>query len=288
VTLALANRLPFTSEQLINPAAIVVDVYGAVSNTNWISQSLTAKGIESITWKQVSGDQYRMTIFLRHCQHWGYDIDYIGNSLRLKIRRPPTISSPDSVLAGLTVAIDAGHGKDNNGAIGATGVLEKDVTISIARHLEDVLQSKGVKTVMTRTESTGPSNSERIEKIINSRANLLISIHCNSAGDASDPIMIRGVSTYYRPIGYKQLADVMYDKLFNIGLKQFGVIGSFNSSLNYLTQLPNVLIETAFISNPEDEILLLDEGFRKKIAEQIANGLEEYIKNNAEQKISTK
>jgi N-acetylmuramoyl-L-alanine amidase len=44
--------------------------------------------------------------------------------------------------------------------------------------------------------------------------------------------------------------------------------------------LPNVLVETAFLSNPEEEMLLLDEGFQKKVAEQIAAGLEEYIKKN--------
>jgi N-acetylmuramoyl-L-alanine amidase len=57
-------------------------------------------------------------------------------------------------------------------------------------------------------------------------------------------------------------------------------MGSFNFMLNALTQMPNVLIETAFLSNPEDEMLLLDNGFRAKIAEQILNGLEEFVKSN--------
>jgi N-acetylmuramoyl-L-alanine amidase len=70
--------------------------------------------------------------------------------------------------------------------------------------------------------------------------------------------------------------------MYSLGLKQFGVIGSFNFTMNSLTQMPNVLVETAFLSNPEDEMLLLDDGFRKKIAEQIAIGLEEYIYDNSE------
>jgi N-acetylmuramoyl-L-alanine amidase len=76
----------------------------------------------------------------------------------------------------------------------------------------------------------------------------------------------------------------MYDKMLAIGLKQFGVMGSFNFMLNSLTQLPNVLVETAFLSNPEDEMLLLDDGFRNKVAEQIVKGLEEFVKTNAEMK----
>ena len=231
VTLALSEKLPYTSEQSINPNAIVVDVYGATSNTNWISQSRSVKGIESITWKQIAADQYRIIINLLH-PHWGYDIDYAGKSLRIKIRRPPVIASPDSVLSGLIIAVDAGHGGENHGAIGATGVFEKDMTISMANYLETFLSSKGAKVVLTRTENDIPAMSERIDKIIHSNARLLVSIHCNSAGDASDPIALRGVSTYYRSIGFKPLADIMYDKMLAIGLKQFGEMGSFNFTLN--------------------------------------------------------
>jgi len=281
VTLTLSEKLPYSSEQLINPNAIAVDIYGATSNTNWISQSRFVKGIESITWKQVAADQYRMIIDLLH-PHWGYDIDYASGSLRIKIRRSPVIVSLDSILSGLIIAVDAGHGGENHGAIGATGVLEKDVNISIARQLETILNSKGAQVVFTRTENDVPAMSERIDKIIRSNARLLVSIHCNSAGDASDPIALRGVSVYYRSIGFKPLADIMYDKMLAIGLKQFGEVGGFNFTLNSLTQLPNVLVETAFLSHPEDEMLLLDDGFRKKVAEQIAKGLEEFVRTHVE------
>lgn len=282
VTLALTEKLPYSSDQLVNPNAIVIDVYGATSNTNWISIQPTAKGIENITWKQVAGDQYRMTIELRHRQHWGYDVDYTGNLLRIKVRRPPVVVSKDSLLAGLIIAVDAGHGGDNKGSIGATGVMEKDITISIARALEMILESKRVKVVLTRTENFVPTMNERINKIISSGSQLLVSIHCNSASDNADPVFIQGTSAYYRYIGFKPLVDIIYDKMNFLGLKQFGLIGSFNFSLSMLTQLPNVLVETAFLSNPEDEMLLRDDGFQKKIAMQIATGLEEYIKKYGE------
>jgi N-acetylmuramoyl-L-alanine amidase len=279
VTLALSEKLPYTNEQLVSPNAIAIDVYGATSNTNWISQNLPDKNIENITWNQVSTDHYRMIITLQHA-HWGYDIDYVGNLLRVKIRRPPSIVSRDSVLIGLTIALDAGHGGEMKGAVGATGVLEKDATISMVRHLESILKSKGAKVVLTRRENDGPSMSERIDKIVHSGAQLLLSIHCNSAGEASDPLAIRGVSTYYRPIGFQPLAETVNIHLLTLGLQQFGVIGSFNFMLNSLTQMPNALVETAFLSNPEDEMLLLDDGFRKKIAEQVAAGLEAFVKNS--------
>lgn len=285
VTVSFAKKLPFTSDQQVNPNAILVDVYGATSNTNWITHHLSAKGIESVKWNQISGDQYRLTVTLKHRQHWGYDIDYNGGSnLQMRIRRPPVILSKDSALAGLTIAVDAGHGGDNNGALGATGALEMDLTLAVARHLDSLLNVKGAKVVMTRTGSEGPTMMERTEKALSSGAHLLVSIHCNSIGELTDPLQVQGTSTYYRYVGFKPLANVMYDKMLELGLKQFGVVGSFNFTLNAPTQLPNVLVETAFLSHPEDEMLLIDDTFRQRIAEQVTKGLEDFLSSYADVK----
>lgn len=278
VLVTLSQRLPFASDLLVNPIAITVDVFGATSNTNWITHQLSAQGIESVKWNQVAGDQYRLTIALKERQHWGYDIDYAnGTNLRIRIRRPPVIARRDSVLKGLIVAVDAGHGGDNLGAIGATGVREMDVTLIIAKHLDSVLTSRGAKVVMTRTRDEGLSMGERTDRVLSSGAQVLISVHCNSTGEITDPLLVKGTSTYYRYIGFKPLANMIYDEMLALGLDQYGITGGFNFSLNGPTQLPNVLVETAFLSNPDDEMLLIDDSFRVKIAGQIAKGLEEFV-----------
>ncbi len=283
VTVALSQRLPYVSEQQVNPNAIVVDVFDATSNTNWVTHHLSAKGVESVKWNQVAADQYRLTITLKYKQHWGYDIDYNGGTnLRIRMRRPPVSTKRDSVLAGLTIAIDAGHGGTNIGALGATGVREMDLTLAIAKNLDSLLRTKGVKTVLTRLGGEGPSMPERTERIVGSGAQILVSIHCNSTGETADPLSVQGTSTYYRYVGFKPLANIMYDRMLQLGLNQFGVTGSFNFSLNAPTQLPNVLVETAFVSNPEDEMLLIDNAFRIKIAEQITKGLEDFMQKYGE------
>jgi len=279
VTVPLTRRLPYLSDQEVNPNRIIVDVFGATSNTNWITQQLSAKGIESVKWNQVASDQFRITIALTERQEWGYDIGYQGESnLRISIRRPPTVASRDSLLAGMTIAIDAGHGGENNGALGATGVLEKYVTLIIAQHLQDSLSRRGARVVMTRSSDTDVSQAERLEKAVSSGAQILVSIHCNSIAENSDALIPRGISTYYRYIGFRTLASIMYDRMLELGLNQFGVTGGFNFSLNAPTQFPNVLVETAFLSNPNDEMLLLDDGFRCRIAQQIAKGLEDFVR----------
>ena len=279
VTVPLTRRLPYVSDQEVDPNAVIVDIFGATSNTNWITQQLSAKGIESVKWNQVASDQFRLTIALKERQQWGYDIGYdYGSTLRIKLRRPPTMGSRDSVLAGMTIVVDAGHGGDNNGALGATGALEKDINLSIARHLQDTLVRRGARVILTRSSDFEVGSADRIEKAVSSRARILVSIHCNSVGENADPLLIQGTSTYYRYIGFRSLASTMYDKMLELGLTQFGMTGGFNFALNAPTQFPNVLIETAFLSNPEDEMLLIDDGFRCRIAQQITKGLEEFIR----------
>lgn len=278
VNIPLRKRLPYLSDQEVNPNSIVVDVFGATSNTNWITQQLSAREIESVKWNQVAGDQFRVTIALKERQDWGYDIGYEGSTLRIKVRRPPVIRSSDSLLAGMTIAIDPGHGGENNGALGSTGVLEKNVTLSIAQHIQDSLVSRGVRVIMTRTSDENVSMADRIEEVVSSGAQILVSIHCNSIGESTDPLLAYGTSAYYRYIGFRPLATIMYNRMLELGLNQFGVTGGFNFALNAPTQFPNVLVETAFLSNPNDEMLLLDDGFRGRIAHQIAEGLEDFVK----------
>ncbi len=279
VTVSLSQKLPYTTEIQLDPATLVVDLYGATSNTNWITHHLNAVGIQSVSWVQVAAAHYQLTIRLANTYHWGYDIGYEnGSNLRIKINRPPFIATRDSVLKGMTVVVDAGHGGDNKGAIGSLGTREMDVNLSIAGHLAQVLSEKGANSVLTRSDTSGWSMSDRTDKILASGARLLVSVHCNSIGFTSDPEKVKGTATFYRYVGFKPLADTVYARMLELGFEQFGVVGSFNFSLNAPTQLPNVLVETAFLSNPEDEMLLVDDSFRRRIAEKIVEGLEGFVR----------
>jgi N-acetylmuramoyl-L-alanine amidase len=122
VSVALDERLPYRSYQEINPSRIVIDIMGATSNTNWITQRSTAKEVRRAYLQQIEDDVYRVIIELNHDQHWGYSIYYEGKRLIVKIKRQPARLH----LEGLTVAVDAGHGGDNTGALGvSTQIREK-------------------------------------------------------------------------------------------------------------------------------------------------------------------
>jgi N-acetylmuramoyl-L-alanine amidase len=278
VTLELGRKLPYLTQQQVNPNRIIVDIYGATSNTTWITQHLSAEGIRNITWEQVSTDLYRLILELNHPVHWGHRIEYTDyGNMHIVIRRPPVLDDEDDILRGRVIALDAGHGGNNRGALGATGAMEKDVNFAITKRLEEKLLERGATVIMTRNADYDLIMQRRVESVLESNPDIIVSVHANSIGYASDPERVRGTSTYYRHIGFKPLADLIYRRLLTLGLAEFGVVGSFNFLLNDMAEVPNVLVETAFMSNPEDEMMLLDAEMQMSIAEAIIEGIESYL-----------
>lgn len=283
ISIALEQRLPFVCEQTINPLGLTVDIFGATSNTNWITRYLSAAGIKSITWTQVGAAHYRLTILSTLKQHWGYDVRYTnGSSLQISLRRPPVLAATGSPLKDLVIGVDAGHGGENNGALGSTGAKEKDMNLSITQSLDSILQTRGARVIMTRSGDPDVGMGARLDALLAANVHLFVSVHCNSTGLTSDPTQIRGTSAYTRYPGFQTLATTLYKKMLELNLEQWGITNSFNFSLNGPTQFPNALVETAFMSNPEDEMLLLDPAFRRDAAVKIADGLEDFLHATAE------
>ena len=270
VKLNLFAKLPYQSFQLTEPSKIVVDVFGATNNTNWITQLQTAAEIKAIDYEQVADGIFRISIQLQHHQHWGHSIYYSGNSLIIKIKQQPKNLSLDN----LTIAIDAGHGGTNNGAVGATGTYEKEITLALSLKLKKALEKEGAKIIMTRDREIFFDNKERILFYRDSTPDLLLSIHLNSS---EDPFRAGGTSTYYRYIGFKPLSLLIYKRLLELGLKEYGNTGSFNFMLNSPTEYPNALIETLFISNLEEEEKILGPGYQQQMVEKIVLGLKDFL-----------
>lgn len=270
VKLNLFTRLPYQSFQLVEPSKIVVDVFGATNNTNWITQLQTAKEIAAIDYEQVADEIFRVTIQLKHRQHWGHSIYYSGNSLIIKIKQQPA----DLDLKNLVIAVDAGHGGTNNGAAGATGTYEKEITLALSLKLQKALEKEGATVIMTRNREMFFDNKERILFYRDSVPDLLLSIHLNSS---EDPFRVSGTSTYYRYIGFKPLSLLIYKRLLELGLKEYGNTGSFNFMLNSPTEYPNALIETLFLSNLEEEEKILNPEYQQQMVDKIVMGVKDFL-----------
>ncbi|MGN6292564.1 MAG: N-acetylmuramoyl-L-alanine amidase [Chitinophagaceae bacterium] len=270
VEVGLSNRLAYQSIQLLDPSRIVVDIFGATNNTNWITQLENTREIKNVWYEQLEDEVLRITIELKHPQHWGHQLYYKGNTLVIRVKPQPQNLS----LNHLIVAVDAGHGGGNTGAGGPTGSSEKMLALAVSLKLQRTLQRQGAKVIMTRTTEKFVDNKERILFYRDSVPDLLVSIHLNSS---ADPVNVGGTGTFYRYVGFRPLSSHIYRRMLELGLKEYGNTGSFNFMLNSPTEYPNALVEMLFISNPAEEMLILDEKFQQEVADKIVQGIKDFL-----------
>lgn len=180
----------------------------------------------------------------------------------------------------MRIADDAGHGRYDSGAVGPSGLKEKDVTLTVSKLLAAKLQQAGIEVILTRDSDQTPwgANNDlqmRCSIANEHRADFFISIHCNSAADPS----AHGIETYaYKPGGQgEQLARAVQEELVNtLGLTNRGVKFA-NYYVLRKTNMPAILVELAFISNPQEERLLADPAFQDKCATAIAKGIGKFL-----------
>ncbi len=271
LTINLGRKVAYQSWMETQPSRIVLELYGVQANTNWITQLRSAREVASVDYWQVEDDVVQVVIQLNHMQHYGYHIAYRGNQLLLTVRVPPQ----DKKLKDKLIVIDAGHGGTNIGARGSTsGILEKDYTLLFAKALEKALKEKGARVLMVRDKDTLIDNKDRVLWTIAQNPDLFISIHFNSSGRKE----VRGTSTYYKNVAFKPLATSILNQLLEINdLQEFGLVGSFNFQPVQPTEYPSCLVEVAFLSNPDDEKMVMNMDFRNKVAKQIKLGIQDWF-----------
>jgi N-acetylmuramoyl-L-alanine amidase len=262
-----------------NQKRLVITLFGAQSASTWVTHRKGCRIIDKLTWEQITPETFRAYVNLNSENIWGYDIRPSGRSLVLRLKYPPVFDpAGEKPLAGLKIAIEAGHGGDNTGAIGLSGLVEKDINLDLSFRLADLLQSEGAEIVQVRDSDKYMLLTDKRGIAISSGADMLISIHANATGGGGGYLSAAGTSTYWHNPFWAALAQAIYDRMLETGLKEFGVVGSFNYTVTRTSQLPAVLVEQAFMSNAEDEEKLADPEFRQLEAEKIYEGIVDYLK----------
>ena len=204
-----------------------------------------------------------------------------------KPTKRPVPHSTTPGIAGKLIVIDPGHGGSDTGAIGPTGVTEKSIALRIAKRLTALIEAQGGKVILTRTADTevspkGAAASDveelqaRCDIANRNAADIFISIHL----DAFSSPDARGTTGYYYVGGSadsKRLADcVKRHVIQHIGTFDRGTKGE-NFYVCRHTDMPAMLLETAFISNPQEEQMMNSAHGVEQAANGIAEGLAEYF-----------
>lgn len=187
-------------------------------------------------------------------------------------------------LEGKTVVLDPGHGSLQSwggidpGAIGPSGVREVDVVMEIARKTADFLTDQGADVILTRTGNTSLSLAGRAQLANEANADVFVSIHADAAPNNSSA---SGTGVFYNTSLHREdtekLARLVQYYAVEYGGRNDRGIRESNFKVLVDTEMPSILIETAFLTNPEEEKLLTDKEFQSKIAQGIAHGITAYF-----------
>lgn len=184
------------------------------------------------------------------------------------------------------IVIDAGHGGKDPGTIGFSGNYEKDINLDISKKLKEKLKSNGYKVILTRDNDEYVDNLLRAKLANKKRARVFISIHGNAMENNSST---NGVQVLFYPnrestigdLNNNELAQIMMNSLINgTGANDKGIIEREDLIVLNQTKMPAIIIECAFLSNENEEKLLLTDDYQDKIVDSIIDGLEEYFSLN--------
>jgi N-acetylmuramoyl-L-alanine amidase len=224
----------------------------------------------------------------------------------------------------ITIALDPGHGGEDPGATGATGVHEKDIVLAVAKRLKAKLEElPNTRVMLTRDADFFVPLGQRVEKARKVQADLFVSIHADAfvepsargssvfvlsekgasssaarwlANDQNKADLIGGVNLGTHD---RQLASVLFDlsqtaqindslKLGKAVLTEIGglnrlhkgVVEQAGFAVLKAPDIPSILVETAFISNPEEEARLKEDGYQNQLADAITKGIKRYFAYN--------
>ena len=238
---------------------------------------------------------------------------------------PPTAGERQHVDRLIIVALDPGHGGEDPGAIGPTGLREKDVVLAVALALREKLNAvPGMRVMLTRDADFFVPLHERVRKARRVQADLFVSIHADAflrpeaRGASVFALSTRGASSSAArwmaqrensadQVGGVNVAQVRDPQVLSamldmsttaqikdslkIGaevLTHIGRVGRLHKSqveqagfaVLKAPDVPSILVETAFISNPEEEAQLRSAAYREKLVDALATGIQRYFARN--------
>lgn len=186
------------------------------------------------------------------------------------------------------IVIDPGHGGIDPGKIGAGNSLEKEINLSIAMYTKKELEEEGYGVILTRDDDSGlyadtdrnkkaADMKKRCEIIEESGADILVSIHQNSFTDKE----VSGAQVFY--YRHSEEGRILADSIQQSFITMVDDSNTRKSKANddyYMllhTKCPAVIVECGFLSNPDEEKLLLSQEYQKNIAKAITAGIKDYF-----------
>lgn len=213
----------------------------------------------------------------------------LAGMLLLSKNLQEAVSSSKVTAVSKTIVLDSGHGGDDPGKIGVNQAKEKDVNLEITKKIKKRLKKKGWTVVMTREKDEMLGNPQegnrkihdmkaRVDVINKTKPQAAVSIHQNSYQDER----IHGAQVFYysHSAEGKRMAEVMQKALLDAD--ESNTRKAKANDTYYLlkrTEVPTIIVECGFLSNPEEAEKLTEKNYQKKMADAIVKGIIACVEN---------
>jgi N-acetylmuramoyl-L-alanine amidase len=232
--------------------------------------------VRQLAWEPVATDRTRLEVRLgAPVFGWLTFWDDARRAFVLRVRRLPAIDAARP-LAGLTIAVDAGH--PPGGATGPTGLTEPVAVLPVAEQLAAILRERGATVLMTRTTAAPVALGDRPVMARRANAHAFLSVHLNAFGDGTNPFVNHGTSALFFHQPSEPLARAVQRRMMaEIGQRDLGV--HYQSlAVARGTWFPSVLAEGLFLMFPDQEAAMRRPDWQARYARAIADGATEYFR----------
>lgn len=267
--MTFSDKTTFESFTMDNPKRLVVDFDDVIYDEETIKEEISTGRVDRLRLAQFSRGPNRLRLVVELNR---------GTAFRIIPSRGHTeyviqIMEPAPLKFG--VLLDAGHGGSDPGAKSVMGYFEKDVNLNVTRILYSILLERGYDVEMTRDGDYFVTLLERSQKANSDLPHIFVSIHSN----AINKIHYRGAMSFYFQgsiEGYRLAESTLNGLIARTGAENLGV-RTANFFVLRETIVPATLIEIGFLTNREEAIMLEDVSYQRRIAEGIADGIDNYF-----------
>lgn len=247
----------------------------------------TSPLLDTIRWSQPTDDTLLLKFnFAKNARLWGYSYGFNEEGqLEIDFMHPPLLTpQPDLPLNGARILIDAGHNPKRtapyDGAVGPSGYLEYEGTLALAEELKAALEKRGATVILTRQGNNRMTLEQRYEHALATQAHIFVSLHYNAFPETVNPLARpRGFQVYYMyPHSFDLANDVHKAYLKHVPLPDNGMIANTVLFIPRISEMPSILVESAYLMFPEQEEMARTPDGRAKLVRALENGILNFFK----------
>ncbi len=278
MTVPLSRPCLFRTRLSSDLRELTVSFYHSVSDINKITFEPWEGGVNLAQWQPSGEGRVDVTIRCTTPIEQGYRVRYAPDYSAAVITIRHQSAGRQGSLRDKTIVVDPGHGGAAKGSVGPLRTLEKDVVLTLGKLLARELEKRGANVFLTREDDEYVGIYERVDFAREHHADFLISLHSNALPDGENPFLRHGSGTYYYHPGSRRAAETVHRRLLHATKLRDDGIFYDDLALVRPSDFPSVLVEVAYTMYPDEEKLLRDVRFLKRVAKGLARGIQDYFR----------